>query len=267
MPGEYDGGNRQGDAGEQGNKPAWMASLPDAYKGSERFAQFQEPGQAWERFDKLLEAEGRSVTIPGENATDAERAAFYAKLGRPETPDKYNIKKPEGMPEDMPYSPELEKAFREFAHAKGMPDKMAAELHEWFYGISKDGHLKAQADVKAKQESAAKEAQAALDKAINGLKDEWKGDDFKVNTELALRAFTQFSGTTPEAKAEAKKFVEETKIGNLALGDHPTFLKIFATIGKAISDDSMDGGRGANPPGGGSDEEKAQARFPNTQWK
>lgn len=239
------------------DQPQWMASLPDAHKQNPNFAQFKEAPLVWDRFDKLLKAEGSMITIPGEGASEAERAAFYGKLGRPETPDKYSIAKPGDLPEGIPYTPEGEKAFREQMHKLGVSDAHAKATWDWYWGMSKQGfamHQKAEAD-KAKAEEQATEA------ALNTLKGEWKGDDFKVNSELATRAFKKFAGDS----IEANKLIAETKINGVALGDHPVFLKLFHAIAKAVGDDQMHPGGGGGQ-GGGSDEEKAKSRFPNTKW-
>lgn len=117
-----------------------------------------------------------------------------------------------------------------------------------------------EAQAKAEQDRQASEKDA-LDKAINTLKDTWKGDEFAKRVERAHRAFTKFGGD------EGKAFLEETKIGDLKLGDHPVFLKLFAAVADAISEDTMaDGGRGGGGDGVKTDEQKAQGRFPNTKF-
>jgi len=251
--GANDGG-AGGNAGGTGtvDRPAWLDSAPDAYKNNEAFYQFTEPVKFYEKADALLKAESSMVVVPGEKATDEERAAFYGKLGRPETADKYTITKPADLPEGLAYSPEVEAAFKGFAHKAGFSDGQAKATYDWYYGLVRAGH--------AQQQKGEKEATEA---AINTLKDEWKGDAFQINSELAKRAFQKFGGDKPEIL----KFIQDSKINDVALGDHPIFLRVFAEIGKAIADDSLSGaGRGG---GGGemSDEEKAKARFPNTKFE
>ena len=52
----------------------------------------------------------------------------------------------------------------------------------------------------------------------------------------------------------------------IALGDHPRFLKLFAAVGAAISDDTMVGDRSHSLNAIQSAEAEAQKRFPNTKW-
>ena len=250
---ENDGGvnNNAGGSGAD-QRPTWLDSLPDAHKQNPAFMAYKEPAAAWDKFDALLKAEGKAVVIPGEKATDAERAEFYTKLGRPETADKYSITKPADLPEGIQYSPDVEKAFKQIAYESGLSDGQAGKIYGWYYGLAKAGHVQQ-----------AKAEKDATDAAVNALKDEWKGDAFKTNTELAARAFKKFGGETPEVA----KFIEETKVNGLPLGNHPMFLKVFAAIGKVISEDSMNVGDRGGAGGETSDEEKAKARFPATYKK
>ena len=245
------GGTSNAGGGGTVEYPGWMASLPDAYKKHEGFSKFTEPAQAWQKFDSLLQAEGKSVVIPDEKATDADRAAFFTKLGRPETADKYTITKPEGLPETVTYSPELEAAAKQVFHKFGFNDAQAKGVYGWFFESVKAGEA---ARVAAEQK--------AFETAVNQLKDEWKGDEFNANVEIAHRGWKKFT----EGNADAEKFIKETEVGGVALGDHPVFLRIFSKIGKAIADDSAAGDRGG-AGGEQSEEAKAKARFPKTQWR
>lgn len=247
-------------AGE-GTNPAWMASLPDAHKGNERFAQFTEPSQAWDKFNDFLtrDAEGKLVAIPGETATAEERTAFYRKLGMPESPDKYNLVRPTDLPEGMTLSYEKEKAFKDFCHSKGYSNQTANDLYQWYYGsVLKPAYEQHVAETKAATERQNAEAQAAHDAAVNALKNEWPGDLYQKNTELAHRAASKVIGDKPADK-EAWKTLIETPINGTQLGSHPVFVKIFHNLAKAIGEDSpVMGGNGAPS------EDLAKSWFPNS---
>jgi hypothetical protein len=68
------------------------------------------------------------VPLPKEGATDEEWAAFYARLDRPEAPEKYEFGAFEGAPEGFSMDPEFEKAFRAEAHKLGLNKKQAAGM-------------------------------------------------------------------------------------------------------------------------------------------
>jgi len=247
-----DGGTNQGNAGGNGSDqiPSWMSSLPDGFKTNDVLAKFPTIGDAAKELITFKTSEGKKITIPGEDATEEQRQAFYQKLGRPEAAEKYTITKPADLPESIEYPKEIEVAFKEFAFNNGMTDAQATKAYNWYWGLVKNGY-----------EAREQETVKATEAAVNKLKDEWKGEQFKVNTELATRAFKKFGGDSDEIK----KFITEAKVDGVVLGNHPTFLKVFAAIGKTISDSSLSGGR----DGGGrdlSDEDKAKSRFPNTKF-
>lgn len=251
--------------GGENNNPEpqpWLTSVPEPLRGHEAFKGLAKQSDVFQKFVDLSEKSNGSVTIPGDKATDEERAAFYTKLGRPEAADKYSFTKPEDLPADIPYSPELETAFKQFAHKINLTDAQAKELYNWYH---KD--LVIPAHAKANEDSAATAAaqKAELDKSINTLKDVWKGDEFKVNVDTAFRAFKAVAGKA-EISEEATKFLEDTKVNGISLGNHPVFLKMFAAIGKTITDDSFSSEKGGNK-GELSDEEKAKAMFPKTYPK
>lgn len=85
--------------------PDWYRQLPEEFHGLAKDAK-----SLPDVFARLkgsrdeLAARGSGLKIPGEKATDDERAAFtkelYRHLGVPETPDAYELKAPEGMEAD-----------------------------------------------------------------------------------------------------------------------------------------------------------------------
>src|SRR5581483_7834125 len=58
---------------------------------------------------------GKSVQLPGDNATAEELAKFYNRLGRPEKADAYEFKLPDGLPANFNYDAEQAKAFKDWA--------------------------------------------------------------------------------------------------------------------------------------------------------
>lgn len=97
--------------------PAWCSQLPEEIRSNadmmKQLSKFQKVGDIAKSYAELEKKTGASVSIPGENATDEERAAFWAKIGTPAEPDQYSIKGDEA------------KAFREAAHAAHLTDTQA----------------------------------------------------------------------------------------------------------------------------------------------
>ncbi len=226
-------------------KPTWIEQLPQELREDKTFHGFKTLGELAKAHKATLSERENLIKVPGEGASEEEQKAFWAKIGRPDTSDQYELDKPE----IAAYTAEADKAFREVMLKANLSKNSAKIVHQAFIDSLRSG-------VEQQQKAIADE-KAALEKSINTLKDEWKGDAFKVNTELAVRAFKKFGGE------ESTKFLEETKIGDLPLGSHPSFLKLFAAIGKTISDDSMHGDR-TGTTNQLSDEDRAKARFPKT---
>lgn len=226
-------------------RPTWIEQLPEAQRSDESLYGFKTIGDLVAAHKGALAERDGSIRVPGENATDEERAAFYAKLGRPESPDGYEIAKPEGWPEGIPYDQSMETALRDFAHKEGISKGTAEKLWQWYGGLVKQGH-----------EASTTAETAATNAALDKLKQDWPGDSFKVNTELAARAFKSFGGD------DAAEFLEKTKIEGVPLGSHPVFLKLFAKIGKEIGDDTVNAGSGDSREL--SEEEKLRQRFPKS---
>jgi len=128
--------------------PEWIQGLPEelrtAPEGEQPSLAKFKPGEGEELIPMpasvakgYVELEKKlgqdSVVIPGENATEEERNAFYTRLGRPEKPDGYELKDPEGLPVDA----EVKKSFQEIAHKAGINTQQAVMLNDWANDLAK----------------------------------------------------------------------------------------------------------------------------------
>ena len=126
-----------------------------------------------------------SLALPGKEATPEQWAEFYAKIGRPETPDAYEIPVPEG--DDGAFA----KQMAPILHKHGVTAEQAKGLAADYNGIV--------ADVMAAQQAAAVAADQAevarLDvqnKAeAQALRSEW-GQQHDANMHFAKLAVSQF---------------------------------------------------------------------------
>ena len=206
----------------------WRAALSDDLKQHPLIKDYQKPSEAIRDLVAFKESEGRKLLIPDmEKATAAEKAAYYAKLGRPEKPEGYEFTKPEGLPDEM-FDAKLAGTFAQFLYERGAPKSLAQDIYKFYNQMVMDGS-KSLKDQEAQKEAAEKQVTEA---AINKLKDEWKGDKFTENTSIAVEAFKKF------ANEDSSKFIETAKIDGIPLGNHPQFLKLFCEIGKLTKDDS-----------------------------
>jgi hypothetical protein len=136
---------------------------------------------------------GGAVRLPGKDAKDEDRKAFLDKVystglfpRAPESPDKYEIAKPEGIPWDDA----LEKEFRATAHSLGMSNDQVKAI------MALDAKRTAAFHAQAAEVAKAQEAQYAAN--FDALKKDW-GPDFEKNAELVARAGQYIFGTPEEA--------------------------------------------------------------------
>lgn len=148
-------------------------SIPEQYadRGWTKTIQSQE--DLWKQFDNTQTLLGkRPAGIPVKDAPQEEWDKFYASLGRPETPDKYELSdKFEGLPDGTDLT-ESRKMAAELAHKIGLSPQQANALWEGYMGIELES-LKGQEAQKAEKE-------AALDKEFDELGGKLFGDQFEA---------------------------------------------------------------------------------------
>ena len=160
----------------------------------------------------------KAVTVPGKGASEEDHAAYRKNMDIPDAPEGYEVKAPEGteIPDaDMEHLQGLFKAM----HAAGAPRAAVQAAVSEYYGM-----------VAFAQQEAEKQQATARENTEAALRKEW-GEDYKGNMVLANRASDEFGGE------EFNAFLKNTTADGVALGDHPTFLKTFATIGRRMSED------------------------------
>lgn len=117
---------------------------------------------------------GGAVKIPTDKSTDEERSAFYAKLGRPESADKYEWQPPEGISVEGVTDGEFKK-FKDLAFAAGLSNKqLGAVMGGWSEIVQ---------SLQAKQAKFLSDQFAAT---TAELKKEW-GDEYQQKFDLTMK--------------------------------------------------------------------------------
>lgn len=152
-------------AAQQPQTPEWLAALDEDTRKTAEARGIKAPADAIKQLrDQMAEVtrlHQEALRVPKDDAPKEEWDKFYAKLGRPENPDGYQLKLPEGMPETLPYDEAFAGEFRAWAHETGLPPRAAQALHDKW--ISKQIEtVKAQAQ---QHEQAVGQATEALEKA------------------------------------------------------------------------------------------------------
>lgn len=202
----------------------WKEQLPEDVRGDASLKDIADvPGLA----KSYIHAQGMvgadKVVIPKDGASDEEVAAFYTKLGRPETADKYELKNPDTMPEDFPLSEELVKGFREIGHKTGLTQGQVKDIYDWHL----NGEITAFNDAKRTNEE-------AVASATRQLRTDWgKAFDTKVNqVETMINTY---------GDDDLKNYLKETGVNN-----DPRFIRFLGKVAENFSEDTLrgDGRRG-----------------------
>lgn len=182
------------------------------------------PVKAIESYRNLEKFAGGSkslVELPGPDADETKLAEFYNRLGRPDAPDKYDLKVPEGG------DPALTDWFKQTAHKHGLTTKQAGALfNEW---NSMSGEKMQAWEAESRQQS---------ERSIGELKKEW-GQGFDKQIDMGRRAVANLGFDEPTLSAY------EAKLGTADM------LKLFAKLGSKMGEDSFEGGDRGNGAGFG----------------
>jgi hypothetical protein len=226
----------------------WRAGLPEDLRGEKSFEVIK--GKDWaeagpQMARQFLEAQkliGGSVRIPKEDAKPEEISAFYAKLGRPESPDKYDLQPPM-LPQGAGWDKEAEKAFRKLAHDIGLNNKQAQALVK-FHGDSTLAAIQRAAETR--------EADVSAIKAKYGA-------SFGNRAALAEKAVYHLAQEAGIPMDKAKAFLEST-----GLGDHPVLFEMFGKLGESYLEDGFI--RGDQPGFMSAEEARAKAQEENRKY-
>jgi hypothetical protein len=228
------GGGQGGQGGTGAGEPppvSWDASLDPNYRTLVQAKGWKSPADVLRDYSQLEGTLGQNkVAVPGKDAKPEDWDGVYNALGRPESPDKYDLgdfKPPEGLPWDG----EAQKAMLAEMHAAGLNSTQAQRL------LKKYGEMQG-GSYQAMQGNAA----AFVEQATQQLRKDW-GNAYDANLELANRAVKRAFGDELDSVKQLRM-----ADGTFML-DNPAIAKAFARVGGAWSEDSdLPGGRS----GGGS---------------
>lgn len=187
-----------------------------------KFKSFDEMARAHMELESRL---GTAIVPPGENATPEERAAYWAKLGVPEAPDKYVLDRPE-LPDGLEYDDAATQEFQKLAHEHHISAEAAKALFAWQVNRTIEAQKAAMAQAQEAEAIAAADAKRARDEVVTSLKKEW-GSGFQTELGSALRTVDTFESRFPGLKAE----LDRTGFGNSAVG-----IKLFHSLATMMAD-------------------------------
>lgn len=105
----------------------WKSQIPEEYKTEKEWETYKDLGGVLKSHINLVKRLGTSIKIPDKDAGPEEVAAFRAKLGVPESADKYDVKLP-APPEGKTVDDSLLKAMLPVFHKAGLSNAQAQEI-------------------------------------------------------------------------------------------------------------------------------------------
>lgn len=202
--------------------PEWAAGLPDEDKAWVAKAGHKELPKvigAYRNLERYLGAEkaGRGVVVPA-NEADAEGwQALYAKLGRPEKAEAYELDKLEGV------DPELVKSMAPLLHQAGLNKAQAKVVAEGYVKEMKAQDAARWAQLEVKEKGEVEQLQRVL------------GPKFEPAMEAAVQA------------ARAAGLVREEADAIRTILGPKKFFQMMSTFGKQLMEDTGPGRQSQGP--------------------
>jgi hypothetical protein len=203
------------------------AQFSDPLKNHEAFTGFNKADDLanayLEKMDKVKDYEGKiGNMIPkvSDKSTKEEKEAFFQAIGRPDKPEGYELKVPEGVPVD----PKLVDGFQKLAFDNGLSKPQVAKLAEWYIQNQVAGTQSFEKAIKDRQE-----------KAVNELKDEWGAE---------------YQGRLDKANQAVARIVDDDTFEYMkgyGLTNDSKMVKFFYKLSEVISEDAFIPPKGTPP--------------------
>lgn len=195
--------------------PDWAGTLPDDVK--QNVSRYKTPEELAKAYVNLQSKLGKSAQIPGKDASDEDWSNWYKRIGRPDSPDGYelaNVERDANLPQDEQGA---EQQFARTAHANGLTKEQARKM--WKYMLDSSATMLNAINASRKE---------ALQKADTELRSEL-GGEYNSGLQLMKRVVKRF------ADDDARQALDE------GLGNDPRLIRMLIGIGKVMSEDTLEG--------------------------
>jgi hypothetical protein len=196
----------------------WLLSESEDLQNDPTLNQYKTKEEALRGFIETKKMIGDRVKVPDETTTPEERERFYTRLGRPESPDKYEFS-PVELPTGMPVDEGTITNFKKRAFEKGLTKEQADAIYTGYMKDIGEMHTKILSDY-----------EAGMNQQMEVLKGRW-GDQFESNRTLAMNSFKHFASPALQATVEREGW-----------GNNPDFVELFQKIGAATAEDILRSG-------------------------
>jgi len=190
------------------------------YKDTNTINKYKTVKDLLEGHKELSSKIGDMISLPKEDASEEEKTAalekIYHKLGKPESPDKYELSN--DVPEGLQLNENLQKNFKDMAHKIHLTKSQATALQDF--------HNNSISEILSLHNTNTElENEKSVEIQVKELKNVW-GSEFKTRTQVAINTSKQL------LSAETLEYLDKTGLGNNA-----NFIKDFYNISKQFSGD------------------------------
>lgn len=187
----------------------WRSTLPDELKNDATLQNFKDIESLAKTVVHQQKVLGSRIPLP---KNDDEYNELYNKLGRPEDPNKYEVKIPQEF--EQYFKKENVDEFKNVAHKIGLNNKQVNALLD--YQVN---------SIKYEMQNEPASIVIEKDKTEQMLKQEW-GYDYDKNVRAATRALDVYGDD------ELKDLLNNSSAGN-----NPAVIKFFARLGAEVTED------------------------------
>jgi|TARA_R110000851_G_scaffold2262_1_gene8776 hypothetical protein len=195
---------------------SWKNSISEEFRKDPSIEKFTEIDALAKSYINATRMIGQDkIVIPTKNSTQEAWDEAYEKLGRPESPDKYNLK----IESDVINMDENAiKSFAEQSHKLGLNSKQAEGILDFYKNNMEGSAQQSKIDTETAQAQSEQE-----------LRSEW-GRDFDAKVQQA--------GAIAKANINPE-VLDMTLSSGIRLGDHPEIIKGFSKIANMMSEDKI----------------------------
>ena len=202
---------------------SWKDSISEEYRADpsiEKFTEIDALAKSYINATKMIGQD--KIVIPTKNSTQEAWDEAYAKLGRPESADKYAL---DVKSDVVPFDETAIKSFAEQSHKLGLNNKQAQGILEFYKNNMEGTAQQSKIDTETAQVQAEQQ-----------LRQEW-GRDFEGKVKQA--------GALAKANINPEVLDMQLQDGT-RIGDHPEIIKGFAKIAGMMSEDKILGTESEN---------------------
>ena len=202
---------------------SWKDSISEDFRNDpsiEKFTEIDALAKSYINATKMIGQD--KIVIPTKNSSQEAWDEAYAKLGRPESADKYAL---DVKSEVVNLDEGAIKSFTENAHQLGLNNKQAQGILEFYKNNMEGSAQQAKIDTETAQSQAEQQ-----------LRQEW-GRDFEGKVKQA--------GALAKANINPEVLDMQLQDGT-RIGDHPEIIKGFAKIAGMMSEDKILGTESEN---------------------